>query len=140
MKTLIVLLLPIRMVLAILLVCASALASAAFTSDPIVFVAHGTIMGADGKPIEPDAEFFQQAQEFYIADLTRKLNTKARMNDASKKRSIIGETVKERVFAQALFIDWQTDRPYGNLGVTTSFRKDSQSAASTLPPGLTVPK
>ena len=56
MKTPIVFSLPIRLLLATLLTCVNALTSAAFASDPIVFVAHGTIMGADGKPIIPVTE------------------------------------------------------------------------------------
>jgi len=79
---------------------------ATFTEDPISFVAHGTMMGADGQPVEPDAAFIERAQRFYMADLSAKLNRKTGLRLAENRFMQIQAEISDKTLAQALYIDW----------------------------------
>lgn len=82
-------------------------AQAAFTSDPIKTIGHGSFMGASGKTIKPDLTFIADTQNYYISTL---LTQSRDLRSAKKIRALIAGQVSDSILANALFIDWLVDK------------------------------
>lgn len=74
-----------------------------FRSDPIMAVGHAAFIGVDGKEISPDTTFIRRAQGYYINLLLDADDTAA---DVQRSRKVVYELVKDKIYANALFIDW----------------------------------
>ena len=74
-----------------------------FRSDPIMAVGHGAIIGVDSKEITPDTTFIRRAQGYYINSLLEGDDEAA---DMQRSRKVVYELVKDKIYANALFIDW----------------------------------
>ncbi len=80
----------------------------AFKELPLLTVGHGAFIAPDGKQVTPDLVFVQRAQGYYI----EALRTLARDRSAiafSEARASIDAAVKDRVLADATYLDWLVD-------------------------------
>ncbi len=66
-------------------------------------VGHAAFIDVDGKEIAPDTTFIRRAQGYYISLLLEGDDNAA---DAQRSRKVVYELVKDKIYANALFIDW----------------------------------
>jgi hypothetical protein len=76
-----------------------------FTSDPLLTVGHGAFIAADGKQITPDLSFIERAQRYYIEALLEQARERETLA-FDKARALINREVKDRILADATYIDW----------------------------------
>ena len=80
----------------------------AFKENPLLTVGHGAFIAPDGKQVVPDLEFVQRAQRYYIDSLIAQARErKAIAFDEARKT--IDDAVKDRVLADATYLDWLID-------------------------------
>lgn len=78
-----------------------------FDSDPILAVGHAVFVGTKGKELVPDTTFVKRAQGYYINAL---LEGSEKSADVQRSRKLVYELVKDKVYANALFIDWLIEK------------------------------
>ncbi|WP_337043827.1 hypothetical protein [Emticicia sp. 17c] len=105
----IVLMLTLALYVFVSQMCTTNKEVAGFTTDPVVSVGHGALIGADGQEIKPEQQFIESAQKFYI-DKLQKLagqDKKATLKaEVERKQKDIYQLVDDKVLANALYLDW----------------------------------
>jgi hypothetical protein len=86
----------------------------AFDTEPIITIGHGAFVGIDGEEFVPDETFIRRTQAYYIE---KALGGNEEDNETRRARSLVYELVDDRIYANALFIDWLLEhRKPANLG------------------------
>lgn len=78
-------------------------------TDPILAVAHGEIIGSDGKTFNPKADFILAAQEHYIQTVWDSLKRVSPSEGLDIKKTIYS-AVNDKTLANALFLDWLLEK------------------------------
>src|SRR5712691_11419371 len=76
-----------------------------FTSNPLLTVGHGAFIAVDGTQVTPDRSFVERAQRYYIKTLQAEGQGQETLA-FDRTRSLIDREVKDRILADAIYIDW----------------------------------
>lgn len=77
--------------------------------DPILAIAHGSILGASGEELKASPEFIYETQQYYIEELKEQASSSddaLAEEEVSEIEELIYRLVEDEILANAILIDW----------------------------------
>jgi len=98
-----------------------------FHEDPLIAVAHGVFMDADGREVVPDRAFIAGAQRYYITTIL------AEHERGDTRERVAGGLISESISSSAGLIWWPTARACAPTAMPARIRSSCTPIAAPLP-------